>query len=264
MRFTPIVKNLLILNIAFYVVVQLDVAYGASVYGGSGGYLGLENLLALHYPTSPLFKPVQLVTHFFMHANLMHIFFNMFALVMFGPPLETMWGPKRFLTYYIACAFGSAALHLGYTWWDMNQMQDMIAAFQASPSMDIVQDFFSGTRYNLVELKANLNNGESLMNQLMTAKRDAIMLGASGAVYGLLLAFGMKFPDYRLMLIFLPVPIKARYFIPVLIVVELFLGFQQYSWDPIAHFAHLGGALIGFLMIIYWRRFDPPTGQRWN
>lgn len=286
MRLTPIVKNLLILNVIFYIVVQLDTMYGASVYGGSGGYFGLADLLALHYPTSPLFKPVQIVTHFFMHGGLLHIFFNMFALAMFGPPMETMWGPKRFLTYYILCAFGSAALHFGYTWWDMGQMQDTIAAFSASPSLEAFNEFFSGVSLESYRLEDGRNvgvyaqeireaiangnvsvasdQGSHLMREWMETNRDIPMVGASGAIYGLLLAFGMYFPDFKLMLIFLPVPIKARYFIPILIIVELFLGFQKYSWDNIAHFAHLGGALIGFLLILYWRKFDPPTGQRWN
>lgn len=285
-RLTPVVKNLLILNIAFYLIVQLDMLYGASAFGGQQGYYGLQDLLALHYPTSPRFKPVQIVTHFFMHGGLMHIFFNMFALVMFGPPLETMFGSKRFINYYILCAFGSAALHMGYMWWDMSQMQDAIAAYTTSPSLGGFNDFFSGVSLESYRLEDGrsvgvyaqeireaiadgntqvaISEGGNLMNEWYETMRDIPMVGASGAIYGLLLAFGMYFPDFKLMLIFLPVPIKARYFIPILIVVELFLGFQQYSWDNIAHFAHLGGALIGFLLILYWRRFDPPTGQRWN
>jgi len=285
MRLTPVVKYLLILNIAFYIVVQLDVLYGASTYGGSQGYFGLYDLLSLHYPTSPRFKPVQIVTHFFMHAGLMHIFFNMFALVMFGPPLETMFGSKRFVNYYIICAFGSAALHMGYTWWDMSQMQDAIASFSSSPSLSLFNEFFEGVPLEDYRLDGRnvaayaqeiresiadgntqfaISEGSNLMNEWHETLRDIPMLGASGAIYGLLLAFGMYFPDFKLMLIFLPIPIKARYFIPILIVVELFLGFQQFSWDNMAHFAHLGGALIGFLLILYWRKFDPPTGERWN
>lgn len=286
MRLTPVVKNLLILNIAFYVVVFLDQQLGLSAYGNPDGYLGLSDMLSLHYPESPQFLPVQLVTHFFMHGSLMHIFFNMFALSMFGPPLEAMWGPKKFLFYYFACAFGSAALHMGYTWWDLGQMQDTIAAFYNAPSVtsyrELVEPVLGYMPTNIGGIPkieaANLvlnaiNEGgatylpavtKEVMDGVYAVYRDIPMVGASGAVYGLLLAFGMFFPDYKLMLIFLPVPIKARYFIPVLILVEIFLGVQQYSWDNIAHFAHLGGALIGFLLIIYWRKTGQSSGQRWD
>lgn len=286
MRLTPVVKNLLILNVIFFVAVWIDQQFGLTAYGDPHGYLGLNDLLALHYPTSPNFKPVQIATHFFMHGGLMHIFFNMFALAMFGPPLEMMWGPKRFLVYYFLCALGAAALHMGYSWWDYSQMQEAIAAYNAQPSLDLFNNFFSGvslesfrmdTGASMADIAngvrdqitagdtaAAAQSGSHLMNEWYEFNRDIPMVGASGAIYGLLLGFGMFFPDYKLMLIFLPVPIKARYFIPILIVVELFLGFQQYSWDNIAHFAHLGGALIGFLLILYWRKFDPPTAQRWN
>lgn len=286
MRLTPVVKNLLILNIAFYVIVQIDLLAGQSTFGGVEGYLGLQELLALHYPESPQFLPLQLVSHFFMHGGLMHIFFNMFALVMFGPPLEVNWGHRRFLFYYFVCAFGSAALHMTYTWWDMSQMQEAINAFAANPDLGIFNEYFSGVPLDQYRMEdgssvSGLANeirdaiqggntayakdqGSMLMSEWYETKRDIPMVGASGAIYGLLLAFGMYYPDYKLMLIFLPVPIKARYFIPILIVVELFLGFQRYSWDNIAHFAHLGGALIGFLLILYWRKFDPPNLERWN
>lgn len=286
MRLTPVVKNLLILNVAFFLIVQLDKMYGMSTFGGQEGYFGLENLLALHYPTSEYFKPVQIVTHFFMHGGMMHIFFNMFALAMFGPPLETMWGSKRFVNYYILCAFGSAALHMGYMWWDISQMQNAISAYTSNPTLAGFNDFFDGIALEAYRMEDGrnvgvyaqqireaiadgnvataVNEGGSLMKEWVDTIKNIPMVGASGAIYGLLLAFGMYFPDFKLMLIFLPIPIKARYFIPILIVVEIFLGLQQYSWDNIAHFAHLGGALIGFLLILYWRKFDPPTGTRWN
>lgn len=286
LRLTPVVKNLLLLNLFFFVAVYLDQEIGRSSYGNPQGILGLRDMLALHYPESPNFMPVQLATHFFMHGGFMHIFFNMFALVMFGPLLEAQWGPKRFLTYYFVCAFGSAALHMGYTWWDMSQMQEQIAAFQSTPSLALFNTFFEGVpldRYRLEngdsvialankirtaldenDLTYASQQGSMLMREWYETMRDIPMVGASGAIYGLLLAFGMYYPDFKLMLIFLPIPIKARYFIPILMIVELYLGFQRYSWDNIAHFAHLGGALVGLLLILYWRKFDPPNVQRWN
>ncbi|MEL6142054.1 MAG: rhomboid family intramembrane serine protease [Bacteroidota bacterium] len=278
LRLTPVVTNLLILNVLFYIIIILDKQFGFTPYGPGG----LEDMLALHFFESPKFRPVQLATHFFMHDSngLMHIFFNMFALVMFGPPLEKIFGAKRFLTYYFVCAIGAAALHMGYTWYDMSQMKEALAAFNANPSLEAFNAYFSGinlSNYGVGEIATEIRNsfeggnlafaqetGRELMEEWYGFNRDVPMVGASGAIYGLLLAFGMYFPDYKLIFIFLPVPIKARYFIPVLMLVELFLGFQRYSWDNIAHFAHLGGALIGLFLILYWRKFDPPNTKRWN
>lgn len=271
-RLTDVVKNLLLLNVILFLAVLLDEAAGSP--------LGLGNLLALYYPESNNFMPVQLVSHFFMHAGLLHLFFNMFALIIFGPPLETLWGPQRFLTYYLLCAFGSAALHLGWTYWEYNSMQALIDQFLASPDLTTFNAYFSEVSLRgigmengqpasayLSELRTSLEDGASsaeitqvgrFMEELrMFSMDNTPMVGASGAIYGLLLAFGMKFPNVQLYLLFLPVPIRAKYLIPILVVIELFLGFQKYDWDNMAHFAHLGGALTGFLLILYWRKFSP-------
>ncbi|MEL7220165.1 MAG: rhomboid family intramembrane serine protease [Bacteroidota bacterium] len=258
LRITDVAKNLLIINVMFFLA------------GFIFGEQQMLDLLALHYPESSLFKPIQLVTHFFMHGGLMHLFFNMFALVMFGSALETRWGPKRFLLFYFICAFGSAALHMGYSWYEMNQLQEYMTAYKANPSVDVFRSFieFGGLDEipEIVDLMNKMGRsltpqligeGNGLMNEFYNLKINVPVVGASGAIYGLLLGFGMLFPNVELMLIFLPIPIKAKYFIPVLMLVELYLGFNQFSWDNIAHFAHLGGALTGFLLILYWRQ----TGQ---
>ncbi len=200
LKMTDVVKNLLIINVIVFVLTQFL-------------FPNLIRVLALYYPASPYFKPFQIITHFFTHAGLGHIFFNMFGLVMFGSAVESFFGAKKFLIYYIVCALGAAA----------TQLMMM---------------------YTGVE---NVNG---------------LMVGASGAIYGLLVAFRMKFPNAELMLIFLPIPIKAKYFIPGLILLDLFLGISNFSSDPIAHFAHLGGALFGFLLILLWQNND--TSQRWN
>ncbi len=269
-RLTDVVKNLLILNVLVFLAVLLDQSFGSP--------FGLQDFLALHYPASDRFQPVQIATHFFMHGGLFHIFFNMFALAIFGPPLETQWGPKRFLFYYFVCAFGAAALHMAYSWYDFSQMQAAIDAFQANPSVAGFQEYFEGVSWSgfrgsdqLVSTQAAIERGLSgganpqavegaveLMSSYLQVRMDVPVVGASGAIYGLLLAFGMYYPNVKLMLIFLPVPIAAKYFIPIMMGIELFLGFQQYSWDNIAHFAHLGGALTGFLLILYWRKFGAP------
>lgn len=260
-RITDVAKNLLIINILFFVA------------GLIFGEEQTRNLMALHYPASPLFQPLQIATHFFMHGGVAHLFFNMFALVMFGSALETKWGPKRFLFFYFVCAIGSAALHMGYTWWEMSHLEQLAATFRASPSAELLREYVSFGGLGKIPAVQDLVNQSSrdmspqtigqingLMNEFYGLKRDLPMVGASGAIYGLLLGFGMLFPNAELMLIFLPIPIKAKYFIPLLMVLELYLGLNQFSWDNIAHFAHLGGAVTGFFLILYWRKF----GSRWG
>lgn len=257
LRITEVVKHLLIINGLVFL---------------AGEFFLDTNMLALRFPASADFRPYQIATHFFMHGGFMHLFFNMFALVMFGSALETLWGPKKFLYFYFICAFGAAILHMGYSWWDFSSMEQAIAQFQANPSPesywayfnDVPLDKLNPEYKNAVEQLAGAMSNPSpdaveagvfRMNEFLRAKVDIPIVGASGAIYGLLLAFGMYFPNAELMLIFLPIPIKAKYFIPILMVVELFLGVNQFSWDNIAHFAHLGGALTGFLLILYWRKF---------
>lgn len=259
---TAVVKNLLILNVLVFVI------------GYIVGEERFMDMFALHYPASQLFKPVQIVTHFFMHGGFMHIFFNMFALVMFGSVLESLWGPKRFLYFYFFCAFGAAILHMGYNYFDFSNMQQAIDAFQAKPNASTFWAFFNDVPLKQLrpeyvqyvnEIGSRLTTSQpdpyvlekanEAMQDYLNDKMNTPVVGASGAIYGLLLAFGMNFPNAELMLIFFPVPVKAKYFIPVLMGIELFLGVNQFSWDNIAHFAHLGGALSGFLLILYWRKF---------
>lgn len=256
LRVTDVVKNLLIINILMFVVSLI---------------MGNIDTLALHYPASEKFMPFQIATHFFMHAGIGHLFFNMFALFMFGSALEALWGPKKFLYFYFFSAFGAAALHTAYSYYDINQMREMIDVFRTNPSYDTFWAFFNETSLPKIaqnkdvfdEMSKGIRAGDSSvineaiqeMEKQVKRMEDIPVVGASGAVYGLLLAFGMAFPNAELMLIFLPIPIKAKYFIPVLMLVELFLGVNQFSWDNIAHFAHLGGAISGFLLIMYWRKF---------
>lgn len=260
LRITDVAKNLLIINILFFVA--------GLIFGDEQ----MRDLMALHYPASPLFKPLQIATHFFMHGGVAHLFFNMFALVMFGSALETMWGPKRFLFFYFACAMGAAVLHLGYTWWELSELEQLAASFRSGPSAEIFQEYVSMGGLDKIPAVQDLVNQSSrdltpqaigeingLMYEFQNLKRDIPVVGASGAIYGLLLGFGMLFPNAELMLIFLPIPIKAKYFIPMLMALELYLGLNQFSWDNIAHFAHLGGAVTGFFLILYWRKF----GSRW-
>lgn len=258
-RLTDVVKNLLIINVLMFLA----------------GYVLSTDMLALYYPGSDKFQPFQLVTHFFMHGSPMHLLFNMWALVMFGVVLETVWGPKKFLFFYLFCAFGAALLHIAVDFYSINQLQSLLSSFTDSPNYADFKHFLDKINMGMLtvdgrertnEVMALLQEGDTrgadfaknLMQQFIDAKMNVPVVGASGAIFGLLLGFGMLFPENELMLIFLPVPIKAKYFIPLLILVELFLGVNHFSWDNIAHFAHLGGALFGFLLILYWRK----TGEQ--
>jgi membrane associated rhomboid family serine protease len=170
------------------------------------------DILAMFYPSSVYFAPYQIITHMFMHGSISHLFFNMFAVFMFGPPLENLWGPKRFLFFYLVTGFGALFLHLFVKYIELHYMG-------ADP------------------ISVNVP-----------------VLGASGAVFGVLVGFGMNFPNTRLMLLFPPIPIKAKYFVAGYAVIELFLGLGNFS-SGVAHFAHVGGALFGLLLILYWRKY---------
>ena len=199
MNLTDVVKNLLIINIIVFLV-------GTYVLPPEVA----NHWLAVHYPTSPYFQPVQLITYMFMHGGFQHLLFNMFGLYMFGPPLEYNWGPKRFLFYYLVTGFGALVLHFAVEYYQMN--------FMGYPS----------------ELG------------------DIPMVGASGAIFGLLAGYGLLYPENEIRLMFFPVPIKAKYFVLLYAGFELYAGISG-SQPGIAHFAHLGGALFGFLLIMYWR-----------
>lgn len=217
-RVTEVVKHLLVINVLMYL--------GTMLLGdpSSGTAMDLVNerstdfsmwgryRLAMFFPTSDYFRPFQIVSHMFMHADLGHLFFNMFAVFMFGPPLEATWGPKRFLLFYLVTGFGAVLLH---------------------------------TLVRGIEIYWF---GESVF------AANVPSLGASGAVFGLLVGYGMLFPENRIMLLFPPIPLKAKYFVLIYAGVELFMGLGNFN-TGVAHYAHLGGALFGFLLLLYWRKF---------
>ena len=279
---TPLVKNLLIINLLVFAALNLLPYLGIDTRG-------MSDYLALHYPTSDRFHPIQLVSHFFVHGGLTHIFFNMFGLVMFGPLLERRYGAQRFLILYLVAAAGAVALHFGWTWYEINHLENILAEFRGGPSLSSFNEFFSnvdtrsltlddGTPVSQVvgELQSELalqsgdmdrvnRDATVMMQEYIDFKPNVPMVGASGALYGIVAAFAILYPSFPLMLIFLPIPIRAKYFVPILLAVDLFLGVMQFSWDPIAHFAHLGGALAGGLLAYVWYRLDPPAGaQRWD
>ena len=209
-------------SITFNLIVINCIVYFATVMTGEKMY----ELFSLFYPASPYFKPIQLVTHMFMHGNLGHLFSNMFALFMFGTVLERVWGPQRFLLFYFITGLGAAFLHTAVQAWIVHNFTGSFA-----PSLNIVSN----------------TPDVAMLYQVPT-------VGASGAIFGILVAFGMLFPNTELIMLFFPVPIKAKYFVSLYVVWELYRGMAMAQGDNVAHFAHLGGALFGFLLVKYWNR----------
>lgn len=252
----PVVKNLLIINGLMFL---LKLSLGNDALGRSV----LDGILGMHYVGSPLFKPWQLVTHMFMHGDFGHLFLNMFALFMFGGPIERTWGSKRFLNYYLLTGFGAVVLHTGINAFEVKQHEADLAAYGVQVSaVDIA----------VTESAYDINSAQEELNAIQSSSgapqdvlyrvfwdRAGVMIGASGAVFGVLLAFGMMFPNVQLFLLFPPIPIKAKYFVIGYGVLELFAGMSRSPDDNVAHFAHLGGMLFGFLIIRYWRS----KGQLW-
>jgi len=208
---------------------------------------GLDNQLALYFTQNSHFAPWQFFTHMFMHGSITHLLFNMFALWMFGSQLETVWGGKRFLIFYFICGIGAALIYTGINTYQFNAIYSLLSETGLS-SYDI-QSMIDKNSYPPAVLSAE-QAGELL------SIYHAPMVGASGAIYGVLVAFAFIFPNHKLMLIFLPFPIAAKYFVPALISLDLFSGVTGMSifGGGVAHFAHVGGAVIGFLMMFYWRK----------
>ena len=228
---SPVVKNLLLINILFYVAQWTFPEFMSN--------------LELFPVVSEDFRPWQLATHFFMHSkfSIGHIFFNMFALVIFGAQLERVWGPQRFLSYYIICALGASCLHLLVNYLRINNIE-------ASLTYEEIE-LFNSTAYDAWQKGMNFKDAKLAQLSVMY---HSPMIGASGAVFGLLAAFGYLFPNTELMLLFPPIPIKAKYFVIGYAVIELYLGISNNPGDNVAHFAHLGGALIGVLILFYWQK----------
>lgn len=261
MGLTPIVKNLIIINILFFLAM-------AGVEKFTMGATDLNDILGLHYWGSEKFRPFQFVTYMFMHGGIAHIFFNMFALWMFGNVLEQVWGSKRFLTYYLVTGIGAGVLQMLVMWFQFSAIQTDVNAFMLQPTPDgfqaLLSKHFEG--YYNEEAAAQLvyNWKHSLgdpawisqvshaLKDLITEKMDVCTVGASGAIFGILLAFGMLFPN-SLIYLYFAIPIKAKWFVIIYGAFELYAGFANNPGDKVAHFAHLGGMVFGFILIKYWK-----------
>ncbi|HOS85008.1 MAG TPA: rhomboid family intramembrane serine protease [Bacteroidales bacterium] len=229
----PVVKNLLFLNVGVFIVgfiLQMMYQYDIS------------DALGLHYIGSKGFKPIQFVSYMFLHANLEHIFFNMFALWMFGNVLENFWGPKRFFTYYMATGIGAGIIQMIVAYIRIQSIQSQVPA-------DVLEVIYTE---GVDILRQNKNFIDPLYAEL-NAIVNVSTVGASGAVFGLLMAFGILFPNSYIYLFF-ALPIKAKWFVLGYGVLELFSGIRNTPGDNVAHFAHLGGMVFGYILIQYWRR----------
>jgi membrane associated rhomboid family serine protease len=229
----PVVKNIILLN-----VLMLLANWTAKGVAG----IDLNSVLGLYFPKSEHFMPLQIITHMFMHAGLWHLFFNMFALFMFGGILETVWGGKRFFLYYMVCGLGAALVYETVIMFQYNKLMHLLTPEQ-------VQTVISEGATYLNEGKVFTNNAMKGLQMLLNIP----IVGASGAIFGVLLAFGVLFPNTQLMLLFPPIPIKAKYFVIGYGALELYLAVTQ-PGSNIAHAAHIGGMLFGYILIRYWRK----------
>lgn len=221
-----VTKNILTINVLMFLGTIVAQSYG----------IDLDKYLGLHFFLAGDFNAAQLITYMFMHARFAHILFNMFAVWMFGRILEQVWGPRRFLFYYLACGIGAGLV------------QEVVQYIHYETVLSAYDSVNTGL--SIIPMKEYLN--------MMTT------VGASGAVYAILLAFGMLFPNQQMFIFPLPFPIKAKYFVIGYALIELYAGFANNAGDNVAHFAHLGGMIFGFILIMHWRKKNKGNGYYYN
>jgi len=258
-RLTQVVKNLLILNVAVFLI--------SSVMGIGG----INDILGLYYYGSPSFQPFQIFTYMFSHGGFMHLLFNMLGLFFLGPLLEQFWGSQKFLIFYVVCGIGAGLIYNGINFTQLEPMRNKVESYELTPSPESFYTYIADYRipsrsYNRQVLETyeaysdnpqsqNLQNRtKRVVREIYEFKRDIPMVGASGAIYGLLMAIGMLFPNTQFMLLFPPIPIKAKYLVLIFGGIALYSGFQSNPGDNTAHFAHLGGMIFAFIMIRAWRK----------
>lgn len=221
----PVTKNIIIINVLLFILTNLL---------QQTQQIDLNQYLGLHYHLAPDFKPHQFITYLFMHGGISHIFFNMFGVFIFGQVLEHTWGPKRFIIFYILTGLGAALTQYIINHFSITEALTIINDQIASPLLS------AEDKSELIQLKYNyLNNN--------------IIIGASGSLFGLLGAFGMLFPN-RLLYLYFFIPVKAKWLVIAYGLIELFSGLSNNPGDNVAHFAHLGGLAVGFIIVLIWRR----------
>ncbi|WP_299110542.1 rhomboid family intramembrane serine protease [uncultured Winogradskyella sp.] len=250
-QMTDAVKNLLIINVLIFI--------GMVTIGSNNE--PFMTWFALYFPKNPSFQPWQILTHMFMHGDIMHILFNMFALWMFGTAVEQVFGWKKFIIFYLLAGFGAATLQIAFSYYQYNT--GLATLMEAGISQSSIIELLSTGQYD--------QNWSMVLGDIDKAKDFAgsfisPMVGASGAIMGILVAYGMLYPNSELMLIFLPIPIKAKYFIPGIILLDLISGLTGQSFfspSNTAYMAHVGGALTGFLLMYFWKKNEKDK-YRWN
>jgi len=266
----PVVKNLIIINVLFFI----------ATFGFDNAFhIDLVEKLGLHYFAAQEFQAYQFLTYMFMHGSFSHIFLNMFVLWMFGSVLENVWGPKKFLFFYLVTGMGAAVVHYIIFYFQITPIIDQMNVFLNQPDLDKLVQFASNHKFSIEDssgeftvlferfkqdyaiLQQNPGNSEAMQGAInfVSAYKEhflnqPVVVGASGAIYGLLLAFGMLFPNSLIYLYFF-IPMKAKWFVVIFGAIELYLGFYE-TGSGVAHFAHLGGMLFGFFLIIWWKHKD--------
>lgn len=252
---TPTVRNLLIINVLLLVI------------GNSMSQLPIVEYGALYPIGSPLLRPWQFLTHMFLHGGWGHLIGNMFALISFGPMLEQRWGAQRFLTFWLVCGVGAGALYEGVRYREISKMEQARQDYHRDPSGGAFREFFDdylpgaqGYTSVAADLQrhpqdpARIASTTQTIDAIVAETLESPMLGASGAVFGILFAFAYLFPNTELFLLFFPFPIKAKYLVFFYTMYELYRGVHRTPGDNVAHFAHLGGLVIGFVILKVWER----------
>ncbi|WP_370523486.1 rhomboid family intramembrane serine protease [Pontibacter sp. Tf4] len=247
------VRNLLIINVVVFIL---------------QGNVFDTRLFALYHFGSDYFNPIQFLTHMFLHGGWGHLFSNMFSLFIFGPLLERFWGSQRFLAFYLITGLGASVLYSGVRAYELHELRQDTIAYIENPSPVAFNNYMdehvkegSGRELAIIlrnnpDVPQYVEQSKDIVREVFSTIFNSPMLGASGAVFGILMAFGMLFPNLELMLLFLPVPIKAKYFVLLYGAYELYAGFNRVAGDNVAHFAHLGGMLFAYILIKMWGRND--------
>jgi len=249
---TPIIKAIIVINIIVFGVQSINPQYDRMIV----------SLFGLHYFTSDQFIPTQLVTYMFVHSNIGHIFSNMLGLFFLGPILEMYWGEKRFLIFYLVTGIGAGVLYMGLKYYDFSTLQAVTEAYILNPDLKQFQSLISrfyaegipSIVHAMIQDPSNVTLKESVLiaEESLKAVLNTPMIGASGAVFGIMAGFGLLFPNTELMLLFFPFPIKAKYFVTFYALYEIYSGLNKMPGDNVAHFAHIGGMIFAFVLIKIW------------
>lgn len=252
---TPVVQNLLLINIMVFLVANFV-------------FPVFNEWFALYFIQSTYFKPFQFLTYMFMHADFWHLFSNMFGLFIFGPLLEQFLGPKKLFILWMACGVGAGVLYSGYSMYEYKSLENKVLTFESNPDPEYFnklvlenRGYFSSEVFDFVgqysqnpEDPIYIERAEKTLQAILRLRSNQPMVGASGALFGILIAFAMLFPNTQLFLLFPPMPVKAKYLVGVYALYTIYNVLLNSPTDNVAHFAHLSGLLIGAILVYYWKK----------